>query len=114
MTLYELLTDHLPYGDKYHHLTRLDEFTALRYCPAATYNVHVPAWMDAALMKACQINVEQRYSDMGEFLADLTTPDLHLIRPKMPLAEKYPVQFWQTISGLLLLGHLVWLVLWLR
>lgn len=114
MTLYELLTDHLPYGDDYHQLTRLDEFTALHYCPAATYNVHVPAWMDAALMKGCQIQTEQRYSDLGEFLADLTTPNLHLIRPKMPLAEKYPVQFWQTISGLLLLGHLVWVVLWLR
>ncbi|MEC7119937.1 MAG: bifunctional protein-serine/threonine kinase/phosphatase [Pseudomonadota bacterium] len=111
MTLYELLTDHLPYGDQYQAATQRADFEAMHYCPAMTYNPHVPAWMDAALMKACHLQVEQRYTDLGEFLADLTTPNVHLTRPKMPLAEKYPVQFWQTVSALLLLGHVVWLVL---
>lgn len=112
MTLYELLTDHLPYGSHYHEATEQAQFAAMQYCPAMQHNPHVPPWMDAALMKACHLNVEQRYTDLGEFLADLTTPNLQLTRAKMPLAEKYPVQFWQTISTLLLLGHLVWLV-WL-
>ncbi len=109
MTLYELLTEHLAYGDHYHEATQQAQFSAMQYCPAMVYNPHVPAWMDAALMKACHLNVEQRYTDLGEFLTDLSTPNLHLMRPKMPLAEKYPVQFWQTISAILLLGHLVWL-----
>lgn len=114
MTLYELLTDQLPYGTDYHEATEQAQFAAMQYCPAMQHNPHVPPWMDAALMKACHLNVEQRYSDLGEFLADLTTPNLHLLRPKMPLAEKYPLQFWQTISALLLLGHLVWLVVYWR
>jgi len=110
VTFYELLTGHLPYGEHYVGAKTAKEFAKLSYTPAAHYNPHVPAWMDAALMRGCSLDPDLRYDDLGEWQADLERPNHQLTRPKMALIEQYPLQFWQTVSALLLLGHIFWLV----
>ncbi len=110
MTFYELLTGHMPYGEGYVAAKTGKDFAKLSYTPAAHYNPHVPAWMDAALMRGCSLNPDLRYDDLGEWQADLERPNHLLTRPKMALMEQYPVQFWQTVSALLLLGNIFWLV----
>lgn len=114
VTFYELLTGKMPYGDNYVYARKPSDFAKLEYIPATTYNPHVPTWMDAALMRACSLNPEARYDDLGEWQADLERPNYDLTRPKMPLIEKHPVKFWQTVSALLLLGNIIWMVVWFR
>ncbi len=110
VTFYELLTGHMPYGEGYVAAKQPKDFAKLSYTPAAHHNPHVPAWMDAAIMRACSLDPSLRYEDLGEWQADLERPNLLLTRPKMALMEQYPVQFWQTVSAFLLLGNIFWLV----
>ena len=114
VTFYELLTGKMPYGEDYVYAKKPADFAKLEYIPATTYNPHVPTWMDAALMRACSFNMESRYDDLGEWQADLERPNYELTRPKMPLIEKHPVKFWQTVSALLLIGNIIWMVVWFR
>lgn len=114
VTFYEMLTGKMPYGENYVYARKPSDFADLDYIPASSVNPHVPTWMDAALMRACSINPENRYEDLGEWQADLERPNYDLTRPKMPLIEKHPVKFWQTISALLLLGNIAWFVLWFK
>jgi serine/threonine protein phosphatase PrpC len=110
VTFYELLTGHLPYGEHYVTAKSSKDFAKLIYTPAAHYNPHVPAWMDAAIMRACSLDASLRYEDLGEWQGDLEHPNHQLTRPKMALMEQHPVQFWQTVSAFLLLGNILWLL----
>lgn len=114
MTIYELLTGKMPYGEAYVSAKNAADFAKLSYTPATFHNPHVPIWMDAALMRACSLDAENRYEDLGEWQADLERPNDELIRPKLPLIEQHPVKFWQTVAALLLIGHVIWLVVWVR
>jgi serine/threonine protein phosphatase PrpC len=114
VSFYELLTGAFPYGPHYVDASTTSDFNQLFYTPASQYNPHVPAWMDAALMRASHLDANLRYADLGEFMADLERPNPDLSRPRQPLIERSPVRFWQTVSVLLLLGHLVWLMIWFR
>jgi len=114
VTFYEILTGELPYGGHYLSAQSAADFAKLSYIPASKYNPHVPAWMDAALMRACSLDVEQRYEDLGEWQADLERPNYTLTRPRMPLMESHPVQFWQTVAALLFVANIFWLVAWFK
>lgn len=114
VTFYEMLTGKMPYGDNYVYARKSSDFANLEYIPATSYNPHVPTWMDAALMRACSLNPEARYEDLGEWQADLERPNYDLTRPKMPLIEKHPLKFWQTVSAILLLGNIVWFLVWFK
>jgi serine/threonine protein kinase len=114
MTLYELLTGKMPYGEEYVYAKKSADFAKLAYVPATTYNPHVPIWMDAALMRACSLNADDRYEDLGEWQADLERPNYALTRPKLPLIEQHPLKFWQVLAAILLLGNILWFVAWFR
>lgn len=114
VTFYEMLTGKMPYGENYVIATKPSDFADLEYIPATFYNPHVPTWMDAALMRACSLNPENRYEDLGEWQADLERPNYDLTRPKMPLIERHPLKFWQTVAALLLLGNIMWMVAWFK
>jgi hypothetical protein len=70
--------------------------------------------MDAALMRACSLNADDRYEDLGEWQADLERPNYALTRPKQPLIERHPVKFWQVVAAILLIGNIMWIVAWLK
>lgn len=114
MTLYEMLTGEMPYGEDYVSANSEKDFARLSYIPASSVNPHVPPWMDAALMKACRLDPDDRYQDLGEWLADLERPNLTLTRPKIPISEKHPVLFWQSVALILFVGHLLWLAAWFK
>ena len=115
VTLYELLTGHLPYGDGYPEARSVPEFARLSYISACRYNPHVPLWVDAALKKALSINPGNRYEALGEFLIDLDRPN-PAFNPdsSRPWLERNPLRFWQVLAGLLALGNVILLICLIR
>lgn len=99
--LYEMITGHLPYGEKYERAMNLKAFQRLKYIPATKRNPLVPIWLDRALEKALNIQPAARYNSLSEFLKDLTRPNPSWLSPKeVPLLEKDPLKFWQGAAGL--------------
>jgi serine/threonine protein kinase/serine/threonine protein phosphatase PrpC len=96
---YELLTGALPYGDRVDEVRSAAQYARLRYTPAYHHNPLVPAWMDAALRKAVQVDARLRYRELSELVHDLThpNPDFAALSP-MPLVHKSPVRFWRTLT----------------
>lgn len=112
---YEMLTGKHPYGEAYTRCNNIDDFKRLEYRPAWTHNPLIPMWLDGALKKALQIDPQQRYLELSEFLFDLEHPNDELVQGKSrPWIEKNPLRFWQTLSAALLALNLLWLFLWIR
>jgi serine/threonine protein kinase len=112
VVMYEMLTGAHPYGESYGKCRSYKELNRLRYRPAQVLNPMVPIWMDAALEKAVQMSPELRYAALSEFVWDLEHPNpAFLKRSPIPLAQRHPLRFWQSVSALLLLTQL--LSLWL-
>ncbi len=103
---YELLTGALPYGESDQPRAR----PRLRYVSARRHDELLAPWVDGALHKAVRPDPRQRYDSLSEFLRDLSHPNQLFIddRPK-PLLERNPIAFWQALSALLILGHVIWL-----
>ncbi|MCL1035959.1 bifunctional protein-serine/threonine kinase/phosphatase [Shewanella submarina] len=106
VTLYELLTGHLPY--KPVNPSRPTPPGRHEYIPASHWRSDVPDWMDAALRKACHPTPNQRYSALSEFDQDLNAPNPQLIKQqkRLPLLEQNPLRFWKAVSAILLLTSL--------
>lgn len=109
VTLYELLTGHLPYGEEYARARTAQDFARLAHTSACRYNPHVPLWVDAALKKALAFNPGNRYDALGEFLIDLDRPNPAFFSSgqPQPWLERNPLRFWQVMSGLLALLNIV-------
>lgn len=105
---YEMLTRHHPYGLAYAKCSRFEDFKRLEYRPAWTYNPLVPSWLDGALRKALQVDPQQRYQELSEFLFDLENPNPTLVQGKtLPWIERNPLRFWQAMSAALLVTNLL-------
>lgn len=114
VTVYELLTGAHPYGDDYARAQSTADFHKLAYHSACRHNPHVPPWLDAALHKALSFAPQQRYESLGEFLADLQTPNPALAPVNaQPWLERDPVGFWKTLAllmTLLAMAELFWIL----
>ncbi len=105
---YELLSKKLPYGKE----LSARNLRRVNYRSIKQFNPAVPAWMDKALEKAVQINPEQRFSILSEFIYALNQPDSALINQDyVPLIKRNPLRVWQAISFILLLSNLLLLFL---
>ena len=101
---YEMLTGKLPYGKPLSKRA----LKRVRYIPARQINPAIPAWVDATLEKALQLNPALRYEHMSELMADLAKPNPNLIRPEQPLLERNPIAFWRGLAiGLLVLNMML-------
>jgi serine/threonine protein phosphatase PrpC/predicted Ser/Thr protein kinase len=104
---YQLLTGQLPYGPR----VASANFRAqkrLRYISASQINPEVPDWMDAALAKATRLDQRDRYSDLSEFIYDLSHPNPMLTHPEArPWLFVRPERIWQVTSAVLLILLLV-------
>lgn len=110
VVLYEMLTGHRPFEGT--HGTSVSAYLRRAYIPSYHYNPLVPLWMDAAIKKALNFSPELRYQDLSEFLHDLQNPNADFTREaRLPLAQRNPLRFWQTIAALLLVGQIVTLAL---
>lgn len=110
--IYEMLTGHLPYGDKLSRTLNWRTLNKIKYTSSIEYNPMIPLWLDGALAKSVRTDLRSRYDSFSEFFYDLTHPNNTLIKIKSPLIDKNPVLFWKVSAGLLFLTHLLWLVLY--
>jgi protein phosphatase len=63
VTLYHMLTGHYPYG----RVSNRDEAPSGEMVPASRYNEEVPAWLDAALARACALDAAARFASAADF-----------------------------------------------
>lgn len=101
---YHLLSGEFPYGPRVARCTTVAAQHKLRYRSVLSESRAIPAWIDATLKKALQPNPLRRHEALSEFVYELRHPNpeyRNATRP--PLMERYPVRFWQSVSGILLL-----------
>ena len=99
---YEMLTGRLPYGTQVARISNRRDQMRLTYSPARDDDSPVPAWMDEALRRATHPDPLRRYDALSEFVADLTRPGATWSATRhVPLAERNPVRFWQSVSAIL-------------
>ena len=103
VTVYRLFARGYPYGE-------IEPFMRPRfesYTPITRARPDLPAWLDAALAKACAVKPAQRYGDAVEFAYELEL-GLKLAAPRAasrpPLIERDPVLVWKGVSALLALA----------
>jgi serine/threonine protein kinase len=111
--VYNLLTGHLPYGDKMSRDLNWHTLNKIKYDPAIKHNPMIPLWMDGAIHKAVKKDQRLRYDTFSEFLYDLSHPNESFMGHSAPLLERNPTSFWQSVSGILLLGNIAWLVIFI-
>jgi serine/threonine protein phosphatase PrpC/aminoglycoside phosphotransferase len=107
---YFMLTGELPYGVEIPRAAGRAAQRRLAYTPAREHDPAIPAWVDAALHKALQIDPRRRYEDVAEFVYDLHHPNSAFAqRTRTPLIERSPLLFWKTVAfglGVVLLADL--------
>ncbi len=95
--VYEMITGHLPYGDKY------DECAVqkMTYTPARRWVPELPVWIDGALEKALKKTAEWRYGELSEFLHDLSSPNAEFLNTvDEPLLIRDPLTFWRGLTAI--------------
>jgi serine/threonine protein phosphatase PrpC len=109
VTLYRLFTGKYPYGEQ-------EAFSRPRFGVASPPSLHrneMPAWLDAAILRAVAVNPEERYGDVVELLRAIEGGGAvvrHDNRRSRPLLERNPVLFWKLIAlalGMVLIWALV-------
>ncbi|MFS2079681.1 protein kinase [Telluria sp. Tellsp131] len=96
---YFMLTGELPYGVGIPRAAGRAAQRRLAYTLAREHDPSIPAWVDAALHKALQIDPRRRYEDVAEFVYDLHHPNSAFAeRRRTPLIERSPLLFWKAVS----------------
>jgi serine/threonine protein kinase len=98
VTLYRWFTGKWPYGEQ-------EAFQRPRFgraAPPSRHRPEIPSWLDDAILTAIEPDREARFGDAIELLRALERGGpLTGRRKPVPLAQRNPVQFWQTVSALL-------------
>ncbi|HIA07623.1 MAG TPA: bifunctional protein-serine/threonine kinase/phosphatase [Chromatiaceae bacterium] len=101
---YELLSGHLPYGKE----LSAKNMSKVNYISIKRYNPEIPVWVDKALEKAVNINPEQRFTRLSEFVVALKNPNSRLVNNDyVPLIKRNPIRVWQLISACLLASNIL-------
>jgi serine/threonine protein phosphatase PrpC len=106
VTMFRAFTREFPYGNvdatSPARRNRPRDFSALR--------PDLPAWLQAALLRAISVDPTQRFHDMAEFAFEIEAgparPPAESRRPRT-LYERAPLQVWQGLAALLALALLV-------
>ncbi|MBT7266981.1 MAG: bifunctional protein-serine/threonine kinase/phosphatase [Rhodospirillaceae bacterium] len=105
---YEMLTGQFPYGVKVSHIRNQKDLRRLKFKSTLTSKEPLPEWIEFALSKAVHLDTAKRYQVFSEFLTDLRRPSPIFSRRKnVPLIEKNPVLFWQSLCLVFALTSLV-------
>ena len=111
VSLYQLLTGHLPYGD-------IEPYQKLRYRrdpkPPSRVRPDVPIWLDHVVLKAVAVDKRLRFETAEEFALALERGASRPLQAPSatPIAVRDPVVLWQVAFGVMLLFNLM-LVFWL-
>ena len=111
--VYYLLTGQLPYGDKMSRDLNWRTLNKIKYESSIKHNPMIPLWMDGAIHKAVRKDQRSRYDTFSEFFFDLTHPNPSFMKYSAPLLESNPTIFWKLSSGILLLGNIIWLFIFI-
>lgn len=111
--VYQMLTGELPYGDKLTRKINWRTLNKIKYNSAITHNPMIPLWLDGAIEKAVKTDHRLRYDTFSEFFFDLTHPNPVFMKRSAPLLESNPTMFWKITSGILLLGNLGLLIMFI-
>ncbi|MCK4674663.1 MAG: bifunctional protein-serine/threonine kinase/phosphatase [Gammaproteobacteria bacterium] len=111
--VYNLLTGTLPYGDKMSRDLNWRTLNKIKYESSIKHNPMIPLWMDGAIHKAVRKDQRSRYDTFSEFFFDLTHPNPSFMKYSAPLLESNPTMFWKLSSGILLLGNIIWLFIFI-
>ena len=104
---YHMLSGRLPYGAEVARARTRAAQRKLQYAPVLDDEREIPAWLDAVLRKAVDVDPYSRYEEVSEFIHDLRHPNPALAGRAQPLIERNPVLFWKTVSALLAITTLV-------
>ena len=110
VTLYEALTQKLPYGE----IEPFQTPTFKSAKPVRTYNKMVPVWLESLIMNAIEPDKSRRYALYSEMEYQLTHPEK--VKPyfqqNASILEKNPVEFyrWLFIISLILNMYLFYLL----
>ncbi len=97
---YRMLSGELPYGLAAARVRTAPEARRLRRLPLASYRPDLPAWVDAVLGKALQVDPRRRQEALSEFVRDLQQPGPQFLSTRrLPLIERDPLRFWKLLSG---------------
>lgn len=109
--IYNLLTGHLPYGEKMSRNLNWRTLNKIKYESSIKHNPMIPLWMDGAIHKAVNKDPRSRYDTFSEFLFDLTHPKESFMAQAAPLLERNPASFWKIMCGILVVTNFIWLYL---
>lgn len=101
--VYEMLTGKLPFNLTAQQQRHLKSIHVYEYTSARVHQPELPLWLDLALKKATQPNVNQRYQALSEFLHDLSTPNEDMVRQhrRQPLLQRNSLRFWRNAALIL-------------
>ncbi len=103
---YQMFSGKFPYGTNVARCTTSASQKKLKYSSLAYEDESIiPTWIDEALKKALEINPNDRYPELSEFIYDLSHPNQNFLSKTKPaLIERNPVFFWKSVSFILALG----------
>jgi protein phosphatase len=101
--VYEMLTGKLPFNLTAQQQRHLKSIHVYAYTSARVHRADLPLWLDLALRKATQPDVNQRYQALSEFLRDLSTPNQDMVRAhrRQPLLQRNSLRFWKNAALIL-------------
>lgn len=102
---YEMLSGALPYKPMVSSHEKVKAYPLWQYRSIQDQRNELPLWLDLTLKKALQADPKQRYQAFSEFLTDLNKPNLDVLQAyqKLPFIKRYPIQFWQATTFILLI-----------
>lgn len=102
---YEMLSGALPYKPMASSHEKVKAYPLWQYRSIKDYRNELPLWLDLTLKKALQANPKDRYHAFSEFLTDLNKPNLDVLQAyqNLPFIKRYPIQFWQATTFILLI-----------
>jgi len=95
---YRLLTGDLPYGPRIANAHTRRAQAKFKYRPVGETRDTFPAWMDAAIARACAIDPAHRYEELSEFTYDLSHPSPDIAARMRPLMQRGSVRDWRMIA----------------
>jgi serine/threonine protein phosphatase PrpC len=106
VTMFRAYTGEFPYGNS----DATSPASRDRPLDLTQLRPDLPAWLQATLGRAIAREPADRFRDMGEFAAEMETGPARapmLTRRSLTLYERYPLRFWQALTGLLAVALLV-------
>lgn len=105
---YQMLTGQLPYPPTADTPPSPADWRRRSPTPLRAHRPDLPAWLEAVLAKALQPQPLRRPELLSEFTHALAASGAAVSEPRpVPLIERHPVRFWQTVSAVLAVTVLV-------